>query len=441
MGKRRNWFTFVKRLFIPETKPTADQKKPKRWKCCFLKKFKLRKCPAITSAPKQTLTEAKGTPQQTLTEAKKQRRKHALAVAIATAAAAEAAVAAANAAADVIRLTNAANEFKRKQKQAVIKIQSAYRAHLAKKALSALKGLVKLQAVIRGEIVRKRLIAKLKCMLPLQKSKTRVYQIRLPTSEDYHNNNDKKLINSPSECMKSRELKLKCKSLRTWNFNLASEQDSETLWSRREETIDKREHLMKFAFSHRERRNDQTLQVLTSKQNRKAGLFEKLRSFTDSDVPLADMNGMTQLQVRKMHRADCIEDLHSPSSLPRRSFSNVKRKSNVSVNSLPSSIFPTCMAATESAKAKTRSMSTLKQHLRAELLPDSARCTSSRKCDDWGTGKHCFLEEHGHRTFIIFVTDTSKFQQGKAGTPKFTSLLQDLKTNKKMKLQLELEAA
>ncbi|XP_055831814.1 protein IQ-DOMAIN 12-like [Solanum dulcamara] len=216
MGKRRNWFTFVKRLSIPETEPIADQKKPKRWKCCFLKNFKLRKCPAITSAT-----------QQTLTEAKEQQRKHAFATA-------------ANAAADVILLTNAPNEFKRKHKQAAIKIQSAYRAHLAKKALSAIKGLVKLQAVIRGEIVRRRLIAKLKFMLPLhQKPNTRVCQIKLPTLEDYHDNNDKKLINSPREIMKSKELKLKCKSLRASNFNLASEQDSEALWSRREKAIKK----------------------------------------------------------------------------------------------------------------------------------------------------------------------------------------------------------
>lgn len=95
----------------------------------------MRKCPAITSAPQQTLPEAKGTPQQTLTEAKEQQRKHAFAVAIATAAAAEAAVAAANAAADVIRLTDAPNEFKRKRKQAAIRIQSAYRAHLVKHPL------------------------------------------------------------------------------------------------------------------------------------------------------------------------------------------------------------------------------------------------------------------------------------------------------------------
>ncbi|XP_060177451.1 protein IQ-DOMAIN 12-like [Lycium barbarum] len=400
MGKRRNWFTFVKRFFIPETEPTADQKKPKRWKCCFMRRFKLRKCPAITSAPQQTSADAKETPQQTLTEAKEQQRKHALAVAIATAAAAEVAVAAANAAADVIRLTNPPNEFRRKRKQAAIRIQSAYRAHLAKKALSALKGLVKLQAVIRGEIVRKRLTAKLKCMLPLQKSKTRVYQIRLPYFEDYHDNNDKKLINSPRESMKSKDLKLKCKSLRAWNFNLASEQDSEALWSRREEAIDKREHLMKYSFSHRERRNDQTLQeVLTRQQNRrtcrfdqlaeieaprKAGLFDKLRSFTDSNIPLGDMNGMTQLQVRKTHRADCIEDLHSPSSLPRRSFSNAKQKSNIDVNSLPNSpIFPTYMAATESTKAKTRSMSTPKQHLRFDETYSGQCSPYNLKISSW----------------------------------------------------------
>lgn len=78
----------------------------------------MRKCPAIEA------------PEKTLNEAKEEQRKHALAVAIATAAAAEAAVAAANAAADVIRLTNAPNEFKRKRKDAAIKIQSAYRGHL-----------------------------------------------------------------------------------------------------------------------------------------------------------------------------------------------------------------------------------------------------------------------------------------------------------------------
>ncbi|KAM3339505.1 hypothetical protein P3S68_029374 [Capsicum galapagoense] len=96
------------------------------------------------------------------------------------------------------------------------------------------------------------------------------------------------------------------------------------------------------------------------------------------------MNQMAQLKVRKTHRADCIEDLHSPSSLPRRSFSNVKRKSHTGVNSLPSSpIFPTYMAATESAKAKTRSMSIPRQHLRLRETLSGQHSPYNLKISSW----------------------------------------------------------
>lgn len=76
------------------------------------------------------------------------------------------------------------------------------------------------------------------------------------------------------------------------------------------------------------------------------------------------MNQMAQLKMREARKQDFIEDLNSPSSLPRRSFSHVKQKSIGEDSSLPSSpMIPTYMAATESAKAKTRSMSTPKQRL------------------------------------------------------------------------------
>ncbi|XP_044468399.1 protein IQ-DOMAIN 23-like [Mangifera indica] len=135
--------------------------------------------------------------------------KHAIAVAAATAAVAEAALAAAHAAAEVVRLTasdgrsgvSASSHVSHQrwaEELAAVKIQAAFRGYLARRALKALKALVKLQALVRGNIVRKQAADMHKRMQTLVKLQARARASRAShVSESLHSSSKPSVSRNP----------------------------------------------------------------------------------------------------------------------------------------------------------------------------------------------------------------------------------------------------
>lgn len=122
-------------------------------------------------------------------------KKRAVAVAVATATAAGVAGAAAQAAATVARLSSRKAEPHLPppaslvvEAAAAVRIQASFRGYLARTALCALRGIVKLQALVRGQLVRKQAKATLRCMQALlaAQSQLRAQRMRFLQVQDHH---------------------------------------------------------------------------------------------------------------------------------------------------------------------------------------------------------------------------------------------------------------
>lgn len=174
MGKKGSWFSSVKKAFSPESKKGSKSNKKRLEK----EQLQVPDSSNIETAIAPPLPPPPPPPQPQelrLSEVEREQTKHAYSVAVATVAAAEAAVAAAQAAAEVVKLSSP-NPFEGKSKEeiATIRIQTAFRGYLARRALKALRGLVRLKSLVDGPTAKRQTANALKCMQSLSRVQSQI---------------------------------------------------------------------------------------------------------------------------------------------------------------------------------------------------------------------------------------------------------------------------
>ncbi|XP_057455882.1 protein IQ-DOMAIN 5 isoform X2 [Lotus japonicus] len=122
-------------------------------------------------------------------------------------------------------------------------IQTAFRGFLARRALRALKGLVRLQALVRGHAVRKQAAITLRCMQALVRVQARVRarRVRLALeSETTQQKFQQQLVNEA----RVREIE------EGWCDSMGSVEQIQTKILKRQEAAAKRERAMAYALAH-----------------------------------------------------------------------------------------------------------------------------------------------------------------------------------------------
>lgn len=376
-----------------------------RWLCAlFGGKSKSNKEKRTSGVPVKSFTQKDDIGNFDLYKEEEQ-NKRAIAVAAATAAVAEAAVAAAQAAAAVVRLTSSGRVVvgyggNRSEHAAAVKIQSAFRAYLARRALRALKGLVKLQAIVRGNIVRKQAAETLRCMHALVRVQARARACRALKSDRDHLNSRSRNHPVPVTPEKSEQsgrsntnrsrTSSPLKRNASKKTNSSSEATSGLRWLDtwiEERYMDTKNHRTTNLPYIDDEKNAKILEIDTVKTNytskRKTNHQDSFDSYIPSPVSIDTQHTQTPIGFPVIDAIDFVDSpqFFSVASSRRGHFSN-SAKSECSKSLFSGySDCPNYMANTESSNAKARSQSAPKQRAsyyeKSRLGRNMSSCGSS----------------------------------------------------------------
>ncbi|KAG8054855.1 hypothetical protein GUJ93_ZPchr0001g32450 [Zizania palustris] len=279
MGKKGNWFSAVKRVFSSSDPDGREVKTEKADKSRSRRKWPFGKTkkpdpsastvagPSPVAPPRLPPTPPPPTHPTQLhpeeikdvkpVETDSEQNKHAYSVALASAVAAEAAAVAAQAAAEVVRLTTATAAMPKtplssKEELAAIKIQTAFRGYLARRALRALRGLVRLKSLVDGNAVKRQTVHTLHCTQTMTRVQTQIYSRRVKMEEE------KQALQKQLQLKHQRELE-KMKIDEDWDHSHQSKEQIEASLMLKQEAALRRERALAYAFSHQWKNSGRTI--------------------------------------------------------------------------------------------------------------------------------------------------------------------------------------
>ncbi|KAF5737554.1 hypothetical protein HS088_TW13G00439 [Tripterygium wilfordii] len=241
MGRKGNWFSSVKKAISPDSKEKKNQESNKSKKKWFGKQKHLNTdssllesitAPAPPPPPPPTLSPPRPSP-QIVEIASNDVADFTTATAVAPLATAE-----------VVKVAAVARfAGKSREEVACIKIQTAFRGYLARRAIRALRGLFRLKSLMEGPAVKRQAITSLRCMQTLARVQSQIRSRRIRMSEE-------------NQALQRQLLQKHAKEFENlrmgeeWDDSLQSKEQIEASLLSKYEAAMRRERAMAYAFSH-----------------------------------------------------------------------------------------------------------------------------------------------------------------------------------------------
>lgn len=241
-------------------------------------------------------------------------------------------------------------------------VQSAFRAFLARRALRALKGIVLLQALIRGHSVRRQTAETLQCMQALVKAKARVRarQVRVALENQVAR---KKIPEQDDHENHVREVE------GGWCGSIGSMEEMQAKALKRREAAAKRERAMAYALTHQrqagsKQQNSLSLQGLELGENHwESNWLDRWMAVRPWENRLLDCNAKESLPTHEDKDEEAnsqitpkgkVSTSNTPGLSKKKGVNHKKSYSDVSCTSFarPANVLPSTSLGSSKQKAK-----------------------------------------------------------------------------------------